>query len=157
MCSKTVGSSLRSVTVACSYKSIVLNFTTPDAVVHYLLNSNRRLKKHFARPQWYFIFYQNLMPIHTKCLDPNIRGASVASASHVRTSAVSAVERHKYVRLQHTALRNTVKSSVVVVASNAEICVLRNYAAYSRNSLPTFQNSLPVPSSRVRHVVPKCR
>jgi hypothetical protein len=90
------------------------------------------------------------MPIHTKLLDPNIRGASVASASHVRTSAVSADEHQKSVRLQHTALRNTVKSSVVLVASNVETCsLLRNYAAYSGNSLPTFRNSLPVPSSRV--------
>jgi hypothetical protein len=92
-----------SVIVACSYKSTALNFIIPDAVIHYLLNSNRRLKKNFARPQWYFTFYQNLMPIHTKCLDPNIRDASVASASHVRTSAVSADEHQKSVRLQHTA------------------------------------------------------
>jgi hypothetical protein len=142
----------------CSYKSIVLKFTSPDAVIHYLLNSNRRLNKNFAWPQWYFTFYQNLMPIHTKCLDPNIRGASVASASYVRTSPVSADEHQKYVRLQHTALRNTVKSSVVLVASNVEICaLLRNYAAYSGNSLPMFQDSLSVPSSRVPQVVPKYR
>jgi hypothetical protein len=98
------------------------------------------------------------MPIHTKCLDPNIRGAIVASASHVRTSALSADEHQKYIRLQHTALRNAVKYSVVLVSSNVKICaLLQNYAAYSGNSLPTFQDSLPVPSSRVRQVVPKCR
>jgi len=43
-----------------------------------------------------------------------------------------------------------VKSSVVFVASNVETCpLLRNYAAYSGNSLRTFRESLPVPSSRV--------
>jgi hypothetical protein len=78
------------------------------------------------------------MPIHTNFLDPNIRGASVAPASHVRTSTVSAYGHQKSVRLQHTALRNTVKSSVVLVASNVETCpLLRKYTAYSGNSLPT--------------------
>jgi hypothetical protein len=146
-----IGRSLCSVIVGRRCKFTVANFTSPDAVVHYLLNSNRSLKKNFARPQRYLPFCPNLIPIHTKFLYPNIRGASVPSASHVRTSAESADEHQKPVRLQHTALCNAVNSSVVLTAANFKICaLLQNYAAHSGNSLPKIRDSLPVPSSQVR-------